>query len=67
MTKLALMIYVIAAPTLAGMALVTVLVIGADSGNPIILSVLVGALAAIPAAWLVARKLSAIEGLVKRT
>jgi len=32
MIKLAFMIYVIAAPTLAGMALVAVLVTGADSG-----------------------------------
>lgn len=65
MTKLALMIYVIVAPTLAGMAMVAVLTVGADTGNPIMLSVLVGAIAAIPASWLIAKKLNAIEGLVK--
>ncbi len=67
MTKLALMIYVIAAPTLAGIAMLTVLTIGADTSNPIMLSVLTGALAAIPAAWIVAKKLGAVEGLIKKT
>ncbi|VAV88348.1 hypothetical protein MNBD_ALPHA08-236 [hydrothermal vent metagenome] len=67
MTKLALLIYVIAAPTLAGMAMLTVLTIGADTSNPIILSVLLGALVAIPAAWMVAKKLGAVEGLIKKT
>ncbi len=67
MAKLALLIYVIAAPTLAGISLLAVLTIGANTGNPIMLSVLLGALAAIPAAWLVAKKLDAVEGLIKKT
>lgn len=67
MLKLALMIYVMAAPTLAGMALVAVLTVGANTGNPIMLSVLVGALAAIPVALFIAKKLSAVKGLIKQT
>ncbi len=67
MTKIALLIYIIVAPTLAGIAMVAVLVIGADTGNPVIASVLVGALVAIPVAWLIAKKLSAVEGLVSKS
>jgi len=65
MNKIALMIYIIAAPTFAGIALVAALTIGADTGNPIMLSVLIGALVAIPVAWFVARKLNAVKGLTK--
>ncbi|HFC05618.1 MAG TPA: CTP synthetase [Rhizobiales bacterium] len=65
MGKLALLIYVIVAPTLAGIAMVVVLVIGADTGNPVMLSVLVGALVAIPVSWLIAKKLSSVKGLMK--
>jgi len=66
MTKLALLIYIIAAPTLAGIAMLVVLTIGANTSNPIMLSVLLGALAAIPAAWFVAKKLCTVEGLIKK-
>ena len=67
MNKIALMIYVIAAPTLAGIAMVVVLTLGADTGNPIMISVLVGALIAIPVAWLVAKKLNAVDGLINKS
>lgn len=67
MTKIALMIYVIVAPTLAGMAMVVVLTIGADTSNPIMLSVLAGAVVAIPASWMIAKQLNSIEGLIKKT
>jgi len=63
MNKIAIMIYIIAAPTIAGIALVVVLTVGADTGNPIMGSVAVGALIAIPVAWYVAKKLKAIDGL----
>ena len=65
MNKIAIMIYIIAAPTIAGMALTAALTVGADTGNPIIISVVAGALLAIPVAWYVAKKLKAIDGLTE--
>jgi len=67
MNKIAIMIYIIAAPTFAGIAMVIALTIGADTGNPIIGSVAVGALVAIPVSWYVAKKLNEVEGLVKKS
>lgn len=65
MVKIALLIYIIAAPTLAGIAMVVMLTIGADTTYPIVGSVTVGALLAIPIAWYVAKQISSIKGLVK--
>jgi hypothetical protein len=64
MSRLALMIYVIAAPTLAGIAMVAVLAMGLDTGNPVVGSVIVGALVAVPVAWFIAKKLNNVKGLM---
>lgn len=66
MFGLTMLIYVVAAPTLAGISMMIVLVAGKDTGNPIMISVLVGALVAIPVSWFVAKKLLAVEGLIKK-
>ena len=64
MTRLALLIYLVAAPTLAGISMMVVLVIGKDTGNPIMLSVLFGTILAIPVSWFVAKKLLSVKGLI---
>ncbi len=63
MTKLVLTMYIIAAPTLAGVAMVVVLAMGLDTGSPVIWSVIVGAVVAIPASWWIAKQLSKVKGL----
>ena len=63
MTKLVLMMYIIAAPTLAGVAMVIVLAMGLDTGSPVIWSVIVGAVVAIPVSWWIAKQLSNVKGL----
>ena len=63
MTKLMFLIYVIAAPTLAGIAMVIALVTGWNTGSPVIISVIAGALAAFPVSWMVAKKLNEVKGL----
>ncbi len=65
MNGLTLLIYLIAAPTLAGISLAAALAAGADTANPVMISVAIGALVAIPVAWLVARKLQSVKGLTK--
>ena len=64
MTKLMFLIYVIAAPTLAGIAMVIVLVMGWNTGSPVVISVIAGALAAFPVSWMVAKKLNEVKGLM---
>lgn len=57
MTRLFMIIYTLAATTLAGSAMVAVLVIGLDTLTPILAALGLGALAAIPVAWLITRRL----------
>ena len=64
MTKLIAMMYVIIAPTLAGIAMVVVLAMGLDTANPVVWSVIIGALVAIPVSWIVAKKLNEVKGLM---
>lgn len=53
MFRLALMLFTIIGSTLAGVAIVAVLVAGYTTLTPILIAAGAGALAAIPATWLV--------------
>lgn len=56
--KLALLMYILAAPTLAGIAMIAVLSMPDFSTRMLLSAAAAGFVAAIPAAWLVARNLS---------
>lgn len=60
MSKIALMVLIIAAPTLAGIAVVAVLTVGMTSAKAVVVSALVGALIAIPASIMVAKGIGKI-------
>ena len=66
MLGLAHLIFVIVAPTLAGIALAIALVAGADTGKPILIAVVIGTLIAVPVSWLIAKKLREVKGLIKK-
>lgn len=55
MLRLALILYLFIGTTFAGSAMIAALTAGFDTTQPIILSAAIGALAAIPVAWIVAR------------
>lgn len=57
MSKLAIMIFVIASPTLAGIAMVAALVLGFTGAKGILVAVAVGAIAAIPVSIMVAKQI----------
>ena len=57
MLRLASMLYSLICTTLAGSAVVVALVIGQDTLQPILVAAAVGALAALPVTYAVARKL----------
>lgn len=60
MSKIALLIFIIAAPTLAGIAVVVVLTIGMSTAKSVITAAVVGTLLAIPAAIMVAKGIGKI-------
>lgn len=57
MSRLFLIIYTLAGPTLAGSAVVAALTMGLTTGRPIVLAAALGALVALPVAWVVARQI----------
>ena len=57
MLRLGLLLYIFIGTTFAGSAMVIALVTGNDTLTPLLVSALVGAVAAMPAAWLVSRSL----------
>ncbi len=58
MLALTLLIHIFLGSTLAGSAVIAALTLGYDTLMPILISAGVGFVAAIPASWLLARKLS---------
>lgn len=58
MMRLFLILYTLAATTLAGSFIVTVLTMNRVDGRSIIVAAILGALVALPVAWGVARRLS---------
>lgn len=61
MNKLFGYIYILAGTVFAGSAVTAALTIGRDGASEIAIAALVGALAALPVAWFVAGKLSALR------
>lgn len=59
MLRLFFVIYTLAATVLAGSAVVAVLTMQMPGARPIILAALLGAVAAVPVAWGIARRLMA--------
>lgn len=60
MLRLTLLMYTILSGTLAGTAIIAVLVAGYGTKMPIIYAAIAGFLVAVPASWVLAKK---IEGL----
>lgn len=58
MTRLMLLIYSIAGASMAGTAIVVALVSGFDTLRPILIAAALGFAAALPASWLIARKIN---------
>lgn len=58
-TKLAFLIYIMAAPTVAGAAMVAVLTMRGFTTQMLVAAGLAGFVAAMPVAWLVARSIGA--------
>jgi len=58
MLRLALVIYIFAGATLAGIFMIAALTAGYDTLNPILVAVAAGAIVAIPISWIVARRLN---------
>ncbi|MBE2275257.1 MAG: hypothetical protein IAE87_03055 [Rhodobacteraceae bacterium] len=58
MTRLFLIIYTLAGPTLAGSAVIAALVMGFFAAKPIVIAAALGALVGLPVAWFIARQLS---------
>jgi hypothetical protein len=58
MLRLASILYAVIATTLAGIGIIAVLVTGYDTLTPILVAAAIGALAALPASWSVARQLT---------
>ena len=59
MTKIALLIYVIASPTLAGILMVAALVINSSSKALLLAGIVTGFVIAVPISWLVAKQINA--------
>jgi hypothetical protein len=68
MLKLAVLIFILAAPTFAGTLVIGVLTadMALDSATPIVVAAALGVLAALPASWLIARAILR-EGRQSRT
>lgn len=58
MTRLAMLLFSIVSVTLMGVGVVVALVIGQDTLVPILVAAAVGFVAAIPASWMIARRLA---------
>ena len=58
MSRLALLIYVMAAPTLAGILVVAVLTMGKFTAMSVAAAAIAGFVVALPVAWYVGRQLS---------
>ncbi|MFN3938122.1 MAG: CTP synthetase [Gemmobacter sp.] len=58
MTRLMLVVFIMAGATLAGSFIVIALASGFDTTRPIVLAAIAGFVAAVPVSWLVARQLS---------
>lgn len=58
MSRLALLIYVMAAPTLAGILVVAVLTMGKFTAMSVAAAAITGFVVALPVAWYVGRQLS---------
>jgi hypothetical protein len=61
MFRLASVLFSIIAPTLAGIGVVVALASGNDTLQPILIGAAVGTILAIPATWLVAKKISTLK------
>jgi len=57
MLRLAAVIYALTGPPLAGILIIAVLTMGLDTTTPIVAAGLIGFVAALPAAWIIARYL----------
>lgn len=57
MTRLASILFSMISTTLMGVAVVVALTIGQDTLQPILLAAAIGFVVAIPATWIVARKI----------
>ncbi len=58
MVRLAMVLYSLIGTTLAGSCVVVALVMGQDTLWPILIAAALGAVVAVPVAWLVARQLA---------
>lgn len=58
MLRLFSVIYTLASVTLAGSAVIAALTMGLFGAKPIIVAALIGAVLALPAAWMVSKQLS---------
>lgn len=58
MTRLFLIIFTLAGPTLAGSAVVAALTMGMVDAKTILVAAALGAVAAVPVAWVVARQIA---------
>jgi len=58
MLRLTLLMYSILSATLAGIAIIVVLVLGYDTMMPIIYAAALGFIVAFPISWIVAKKIS---------
>ena len=57
MSKLAIMIFIIASPTLAGIAMVIGLVLGFTAAKGIVVAVVIGTVVALPVSIIVAKQI----------
>jgi len=62
MLRLGMIIYALTGPTLAGSAIVAMLVVGQDTLLPIVAAAVGGFAAAVPATWLITRKIAGRKG-----
>lgn len=58
MTRIMLMLFSVIATTLMGSAIVAALTMGLDTTKPIVISAVIGFVAAIPVSWFVARQIT---------
>ncbi|MGB3316247.1 MAG: CTP synthetase [Albidovulum sp.] len=60
MLRLFFVIYTLASVTLAGSAVIAALTMGLVGAKPIIIAALIGAMLALPVAWMVTKQLSEV-------
>lgn len=61
MLRLTLLMYTILSGTLAGTAIIAVLVAGYDTKMPIIYAAATGFIVALPASWILAKKIASLR------